>query len=163
MLRTMRVILRYSGTPALGCKADSLHLQPRSEHNIEPNLKETEMNITLNIGLEVSNNYLPDGVEGMYLQYEYVKDYLKQAIGTPIYIGLTQSATEKTVVVQYADADVVLQKLYWLAHEFKQDCIAYAIHDGANVLGGALIGNYAHEWNYGIFNESYFLQPIKTS
>ena len=118
------------------------------------------MNVILNIGLEVSKNYLPDGVEGMHLQYEYVKDYLKQAIGTPIYIGLTQSATEKTVVVQYADADVVLQKLYWLAHEFKQDCIAYAIHDGANVLGGALVGNYAHEWNYGIFNESYFLQPM---
>ena len=34
-----RVILRYSGTPAttptLGCKADSLHLQPRFEHNTE--------------------------------------------------------------------------------------------------------------------------------
>ena len=28
-----RVILRYSGTPTLGCKADSLHLQHRSEHN----------------------------------------------------------------------------------------------------------------------------------
>ena len=116
------------------------------------------MNVILNIGLEVSKNYLPDGVEGMYLQYEYVKDYLKQAIGTPIYIGLTQSATEKTVVVQYADADVVLQKLYWLAYELNQDCIAYVVKDDAdNVLGGALVGEYAHEWNHGIFDEAYFI------
>ena len=118
------------------------------------------MNITLNIGLNVSKKYLPDGVEGMHLQYEYVKEYLKQVFGTPMYIGLTQSTTEKTVVVQYSSVEYVLQKLFWLAHEFKQDCIAYAITDGGNVLGGALIGNYAHEWNYGIFNESYFLQPI---
>ena len=116
------------------------------------------MNVILNIGLEVSKNYLPDGVEGMYLQYEYVKDYLKQAIGTPIYIGLTQSATEKTVVVEYSNVESVLQKLFWLAHEFKQDCIAYAIQYGGRCLGGALVGEYAHEWNYGIFSEAYFIQ-----
>ena len=118
------------------------------------------MFITLNIGLEVSKNYLPDGVEGMYLQYEYVKAYLKQVFGTPMYIGLTQSTTEKTVVVQYSSVEYVLPKLFWIAHELQQDCIAYSVQDGANVLGGALIGNYAHEWNYGIFNESYFLQPM---
>ena len=118
------------------------------------------MNIILNIGLEVSKNYLPSSVEEMHLQYEYVKDYLKQVFGTPMYIGLTQSATEKTVVVQYSSVEYVLPKLFWIAHEFKQDCIAYAIHDGANVLGGALIGNYAHEWNYGIFNEAYFIEPM---
>ena len=118
------------------------------------------MNITLNIGLSISKNYLHKGVQDMQWQYEYIKDYLAQAIGTPIYIGLAQSATEKTVVVEYTNAELVLQKLFWLAHEFKQDCIAYAIHDGANVLGGALVGNYAHEWNYGIFNEAYFIQPM---
>lgn len=116
------------------------------------------MNITLNIGLEVSKNYLPEGVEGMHLQYEYVKDYLKQVFGTPTYIGLAQSATEKTVVVEYANAELVLQKLFWLAHEFKQDCIAYSVQDDdGNILGGALVGNYAHEWNYGIFNAEYFI------
>ena len=31
------------------------------------------MNITLNVGLAVSNNYLPDGVAGMQLQYKHVK------------------------------------------------------------------------------------------
>ena len=118
------------------------------------------MNITLNIGLNVSKNYLPDGVAEMQLQYEYVKEYLEKVLGKPNYIGLAQSATEKTVVVEYSNVELVVQKLFWLAHEFKQDCIAYAIKDGANVLGGALIGNYAHEWNYGIFNESYFLQPM---
>ena len=119
------------------------------------------MNITLNIGLEVSKNYLPSGVQEMHLQYEYVKDYLEQAIGTPIYIGLTQSATEKTVVVEYADAEPVLQKLFWIAHALQQDCIAYAIKDdyGA-VLGGALVGTYAYEWNHGIFNADYFIQPM---
>ena len=118
------------------------------------------MHIILNIGLNVSKHYTPEGVQEMELNYDYVLDCLERTLGTPMQIGLARSATEKTVVVQYADADVVLQKLYWLAHEFKQDCIAYAIHDGANVLGGALVGNYAHEWNYGIFNESYFLQPM---
>ena len=119
------------------------------------------MNIILNIGLEVSKNYLPSGVEEMHLQYEYVKEYLEQAIGTPIYIGLTQSATEKTVVVEYSGkVEAVLQKLFWLAHAFKQDCIAYSVQDGANVLGGALVGNYAHEWNHGIFNEAYFIRPM---
>lgn len=115
------------------------------------------MNITLNIGLVVSKNYLPSGVEVMHLQYEYVKEYLEETLGTPAYIGLTQSATEKTVVAEYSNVEAVLQKLFWLAHAFKQDCIAYAIQDGANVLGGALVGNYAHEWNYGIFNEAYFV------
>ncbi len=118
------------------------------------------MNITLNIGLKVSKNYLPSGVQEMHLQYEYIRDYLAQAIGAPMYIGLTQSTTEKTVVVQYSNVESVLQKVFWLAHEFKQDCIAYAIKDGDTVLGGALVGNYAHEWNYGIFNEDYFIQPM---
>ena len=115
------------------------------------------MYITLNIGLEVSKNYLPSGVGEMHLQYEYIKDYLEETLGKPIYIGLTQSATEKTVVAEYSDVEEVLQKLYWLAHEFKQDCIAYAIHYGGRCLGGALVGEYAHEWNYGLFNEAYFV------
>ena len=115
------------------------------------------MNITLNIGLEVSKNYLPDGVEGIQLPYEYVKDYLEKVIGKPTYIGLTLSATERTVVVEYTDVQAVLQKLFWLAHEFKQDCIAYAIQYGGRCLGGALVGKYAHEWNFGIFNEAYFV------
>ena len=118
------------------------------------------MNITLNIGLEVSKNYLPSGVQEMHLQYEYIRDYLEQVIGIPIYIGLAQSATEKTVVAQYSNVESVVQKLFWLAHEFKQDCIAYSVQDGANVLGGALVGNYAHEWNYGLFNEEYFIEPM---
>ena len=124
------------------------------------------MLITLNIGLEVSKHYLPSGVEEMHLQYEYVKQYLEKVLGTPMQIGLAQSATEKTVVVgyvvYYGDVEAVLQKLFWLAHEFKQDCIAYTIQDGANVLGGALVGEYAHEWNYGVFNEAYFVQLFCT-
>ena len=116
------------------------------------------MNITLNIGLQVSRHYLPEGVVEMHLQYEYVRDYLKQVFGTPSYIGLAQSATEKTVVVEYTNVESVLPRLFWLAHEFKQDCIAYAIQYGGRCLGGALVGEYAHEWNYGIFNEAYFIQ-----
>ena len=117
------------------------------------------MHITLNIGLEVSKNYLPSGVQ-MHLQYEYVKEFVEQAIGKPSYVGLTQSATEKTVVVEYADAEPVLQKLLWLAAMLAQDCIAYQIKEGDTVLGGALVGNYAHEWNNGIFNEDYFIEPM---
>ena len=117
-------------------------------------------NITLNIGLEVSKNYLPEGVAGMQLQYEYVKEQLEKALGKPLFIGLAQSATEQTVVVQYKRVEPVLYRLASLAHELKQDCIAYTIHEDANALGGALVGKYAHEWNYGIFNEAYFILPV---
>ena len=116
------------------------------------------MNITLNIGLNVSKNYLPVGVAGMQLQYEYVKEQLEKALGKPMQILVAQSATEQTVVVQYKRVKYVLSKLFLLSHELQQDCIEYTIQDDdANVLGGALVGKYAHEWNYGIFNEEYFL------
>ena len=114
------------------------------------------MSITLNIDLEVSNNYLPDGVAGMQLQYEYVEAHLEKALGKPICIGVALSATERTVVVSYAKAESVLYKLFLLSHELQQDCIAYRIQDGDAVIGGALVGKHAHEWNYGIFNEEYF-------
>ena len=97
---------------------------------------------------------------GYFIKTEYVKDYLKQVFGKPLQIGLAQSATEKTVVVSYSDAEDVVQKLFWIAAALKQDCIAYSIQDGANVLGGALVGEYAHEWNYGVFNSTYFIQPM---
>ena len=118
------------------------------------------MNITLNIGLEVSKHYLPEGATGMQLQYEHVKEYLEITLGAPMQIQLSQSATEKTVVVSYSDADAVLPKLFSLAHELKQDCIAYSVRDGYDELGGALVGGYAHEWNYGIFNEAYFIHGM---
>ena len=116
------------------------------------------MNITLNIGLKVSKNYLPAGVNEMHLQYEYVKEYLEKVLGTPMQIGVAQSATEKTVVVSYSNVEAVLPKLFWLASALKQDCIAYAIQYGGRCLGGALVGEYAHEWNYGIFNAAYFVE-----
>ena len=123
------------------------------------------MTITLNIGLNISKQYMPDGVEEMTLKYkyEYVKDYLYRAFGTPIWIGVVQSTTEQTVVVQYKRVESVLYKLALLAHELQQDCIAYAIQadDGTDV-GGALVGKYAHEWNFGIFNEDYFI-PISAA
>ena len=115
------------------------------------------MNITLNIGLEVSNNYLPAGVAGMQLQYKHVKTCLEKCLGKPSCIGIARSATEKTVVVQYTDVQAVLSKLYLLAYELQQDCIAYAIKADGVLLGGALVGAYAHEWNYGVFKEEYFI------
>ena len=116
------------------------------------------MNITLNIGLEVSNNYLPDGVASMELQYKHVKEVLEKAFGKPSCIGIARSNTEKTVAAQYTDIQEVLSKLYLLAHELQQDCIAYTIQaEDGNALGGALVGKHAHEWDFGIFNEDYFL------
>ena len=116
------------------------------------------MNITLNVGLEVSNNYLPEGVVGMQLRYKHVRNCLEKVFGKPSCIGIARSATEKTVVVQYTDVQAVLSKLFLLAHELGQDCIAYTVQDDdGNVLGGALVGEYAHEWNYGVFDEDYFI------
>ena len=116
------------------------------------------MNITLNIGLEVSNNYLSEGVAGMQLQYKHVKNCLEEALGKPSCIGIARSATEKTVVVQYTNVQAVLSNLYLLAHELGQDCIAYSIKsEEGDVLGGALVGKYAHEWNYGCFDAAYFI------
>lgn len=116
------------------------------------------MSITLNIGLEVSNNYLPEGVAGMQLQYKHVKNCLERAFGKPQCIGIARSATEKTVVAQYEDVRAVLSELYLLAHELQQDYIAYSIQaEDGNVLGGALVGKYAHEWNFGVFDEEYFI------
>ena len=116
------------------------------------------MHITLNIGLEVSNNYLPEGVAGMQLQYRHVKNCLEKALGKPSCIGIARSATEKTVVAQYTDVQAVLSKLSVLAHDLGQDCIAYQVQsEDGNVLGGALVGKYAHEWNHGIFDTEYFI------
>ena len=116
------------------------------------------MNITLNIGLQVSNNYLPEGIEEMHLQYRHVKNVLEKAFGKPHCIGIARSTTEKTVVVQYTDVKEVLSQLYLLAHDLGQDCIAYQVQDGdGKPLGGALVGQYAHEWNYGIFDAGYFI------
>ena len=117
------------------------------------------MNITLNIGLEVSKHHLPKGDAGMTLKYEAVKEYLEKFFGEPLCIGLAHSTTEKTVVVQYTDVKAVSSKLYLLAQELGQDCIAYQVTVDDKVIGGALIGKYAHEWNYGIFNEEYFVLP----
>ena len=116
------------------------------------------MNITLNIGLEVSTKYLPEGVAGMQLTYKHVRKLCRKTLGKPNCIGIARSATEKTVVVQYTDVQAVLSNLYLLAHELGQDCIAYSIQDDdGKDLGGALVGKYAHEWNYGIFNIEYFI------
>ena len=118
------------------------------------------MYITLNIGLNASKHYLPEGVEDMHLQAEYVTDYLGKVIGTPLQIGVAKSTTEKTIVVSYSNVEAVLKKLFWIAAALKQDCIAYSIQDGGATIGGALVGEYAHEWNYGIFNEAYFVQAM---
>ena len=116
------------------------------------------MKITLNIGLQVSNNYLPEGVASMELQYRHVKNHLEQTLGKPSCIGIARSKTEKTVVAQYSNVQEVLQELYQLAHDLGQDCIAYAVQDADGVmLGGALVGKYAHEWNHGLFDEEYFI------
>ena len=116
------------------------------------------MNITLNIGLEVSNNYLPSGVASMEMQYKHVKNCLEKAFGKPSCIGIARSNTEKTVVAQYTEVKEVLSKLHSLANDLGQDCIAYQVQsEDGNVLGGALVGQYAHEWNYGIFDAGYFI------
>ena len=115
------------------------------------------MNVTLNIGLAVSNNYLPEGVASMELQYRHIKNHLEKVFGKPSCIGIAHSATEKTVVAQYSNVQEVLQELYKLAHEFGQDCIAYAVHADGALVGGALVGKYAHEWNHGLFDAEYFI------
>ena len=115
------------------------------------------MNITLNIGLNVSRKYLLEGVADMQYQYEYVKEYLNRTLGKPMQIGTAQSASEETVIVQYSNVELVLAKLHRMAYDLNQDYIAYVVKDNdGNTIGGALVGEYAHEWNHGIFNKTYF-------
>lgn len=116
------------------------------------------MNITLNIGLAVSHNYLPAGVASMELQYKHIKNCLEKCFGKPSCIGISRSVTEKTVVAQYENVREVLSKLYALAQELGQDCIAYSVQsEDGDVLGGALVGKYAHEWNHGCFDADHFI------
>ena len=116
------------------------------------------MKITLNISLNVSKHYLPEGIEQTQWKYHYVKEHLQKAFGKPSCIRMAQSATQDIIVVQYTDVQAVLQELHQLAHDLGQDCIAYSVQDDDGVmLGGALVGKYAHEWNYGLFNEDYFI------
>ena len=119
------------------------------------------MNITLNIGLNVSRNYLPEGVADMQYQYPYVKDYLFRTLGKPMQIGTARSASEETIIVKYSNVELVLAKLHRLAYELNQDCIAYVVKDNDGIaIGGALVGEYAHEWNHGIFNKDYFMDFV---
>ena len=119
------------------------------------------MYITLNIGLAVSKNYMPEGVAEMKLQYEYVKEYLEKVLGTPAKIELAHSNTEQTVVVQYKNVERTLHTLFDLAAALKQDCIAYAVYDDdATMLGGALMGKFAHEWDFGFFDSQYFIEVM---
>ena len=119
------------------------------------------MFITLNIGLEVSKNYLPEGIAGMQLAYDHVAERLEKTIGKPTYIGLARSATEDTVVVKYTNVERTLSRLSDLAADLKQDCIAYAVYDDeATMLGGALMGKFAHEWDYGFFDSQYFIEVM---
>lgn len=119
------------------------------------------MYITLNIGLEVSKNYTPEGVAEMKLQYEFVKEQLEKILGGFAKIELAQSNTEQTIVVQYTNVERTLSRLFYLAAELKQDCIAYAVYDDNDTaIGGALVGEYAHEWNYGLFDKQYFIEVL---
>ena len=115
------------------------------------------MNITLNIGLQVSNKYLPEVFASAELQYRHVKNHLEKVFGKPSCIGIASSKTEKTVVAQYNNVKEVLQELYQLAHDLGQDCIAYAVHADGVMIGGALVGKYAHEWNHGVFDAEHFI------
>ena len=90
------------------------------------------MKITLHIELDVSKHYTPEGVAEMELHYEYIKDCLEYTLGKPMQLGLARFESEKTITVQYADAEAVLKKLYGLLQ-------------------------YAHDWNYGIYKEAYFI------
>lgn len=119
------------------------------------------MYITLNIGLDVSKHYLPEGAAEMKLAYDHVVERLEKTIGKPTYIGLARSATDDTVVVKYANVERTLFRLFDLAADLKQDCIAYSVQaDNGSVLGGSLVGEYAHEWNYGLFNPAYFIEVL---
>ena len=85
---------------------------------------------------------------------------MEKVLGKPSCIGIARSNTEKTVVAQYNTNNIkeVLQELYQLAHDLQQDCIAYSVQDADGVmLGGALVGKYAHEWNFGAFDAEHFI------
>lgn len=108
------------------------------------------MNLTLNIGLEVSERF------SVYKKPTpaAIKAELKKAGIKPVQVALKQSATEKTLVIKAetsAARDEIRAKLKGLATRFGQDCLAVKDDSG----NGSLIGEYAHLW--GEFNDNYFL------
>ena len=88
------------------------------------------MKITFNIVLNVSKLYTPEGVAEMEFHYDSIKDCLEHTLGKPMQLSWARFESEKTIVVQYDNAEAVLKKLY-------------------------LLLQYAHDWNYGIYKEAY--------
>ena len=146
MIQKCRPPENFSGGLCVG-------LTQQKEHHHEHEIEHLHH---LNINLSASK-HLPEGAE---LNLEYAEEYIQKSLGEPSFIGVVHGETGRTIVVQYKYVDFVQPRLYSLARDLKLDFIAYRIQDGATVLGGALVGEYAHEWNYGIFNEVRFIQPM---
>lgn len=106
-----------------------------------------EATFILNIGLNSPKGAIPAEQARQALR-AYGFSILREA--------LLESDTEPTLVAEvatgFATPLTVLQLLYQVSEELKQDCIAvYREY----TLGGALIGPRAAEW--GPFNPEYFL------
>lgn len=105
-----------------------------------------EATYILNIGLNSASGVIPAEQARKVLR-AYGFSILREA--------LLESDTEPTLVVEvstgFATTLAVLQLLYQVSEELKQDCIA--VYRG--LTGGALVGPRADAW--GPFNPEYFL------
>lgn len=69
----------------------------------------------------------------------------------------------ETTAVVYAtdftphDARLFLASCRELATSLRQDHIAVRIRKNGSLFGGLLIGEYAHLWNFGVFDAQYFI------
>ena len=99
--------------------------------------------ITLNIGLETN--------DGATLTRATIAGELAQLTDDFQIVGIEQSATEQTAIVQATG--LTAQSVYHLSVVLRQDCIAVSTDNGQT---GALIGPKSDAWGW-VFNPEYFI------
>lgn len=131
----------------------------------------------LNIGLRVSEQFQSDAdaidfmavVRAVFEMTNQCRTNLSRARALGAYLveeGATTAHGEtvaEPTAVMYAtgftphDAQLFLAHCRELATSLHQSCIAVRIRKNGCRFGALLIGEYAHLWNFGVFDERYFM------
>ena len=81
------------------------------------------------------------------LHLKDVEDYLQKALGEPSFIGVAQSETGRTLVVQYKYTEFVFESLARVTRDLGLDYITYRVQDGSVIYTG-VASDYAYTYTY---------------